>query len=308
MLFQLKIQIIFIPGLTDSVLINSDKKIMDSLLEEKTSLPVTPVDFLPINGTDYIEWYVGNAKQAAHFYKTAFGFQSLAYAGPETGVRDRASYVLKQGKIRLVFTTALLPQGDIACHVFEHGDGVKVVALWVDDATSAFNETVKRGARAYLNPVREEDADGYVIRSGIYTYGETVHIFIERKNYHGAFLPGYVLQESDFRPETTGLEYIDHVVGNVNWHQMNRWVNFYGTVMGFHQLVSFDDADISTEYTALMSKVMTNGNDRIKFPINEPAEGKKKSQIEEYLEYYRGEGVQHLAIATANIVETVTKL
>ena len=308
MQFQLKIQIIFIPGLPDSVLINSNKKIMDSLLEEKTSLPATPIDFLPINGTDYIEWYVGNAKQAAHFYKTAFGFQSLAYAGPETGLRDRASYVLQQGKIRLVFTTALLPQGDIACHVFEHGDGVKVVALWVDDATSAFNETTARGARAYLHPVREEDADGYVIRSGIYTYGETVHIFIERTNYHGPFLPGYVLQESDYKPETIGLEYIDHVVGNVNWHQMNRWVNFYGTVMGFHQLVSFDDADISTEYTALMSKVMTNGNDRIKFPINEPAEGKKKSQIEEYLEYYRGEGVQHLAIATFNIVETVTKL
>ena len=281
---------------------------MNTILEENIAGQTAVVDFLPINGTDYIEWYVGNAKQAAHYYKTAFGFQTLAYAGPETGVRDRASYVLQQGKIRLVLTTALLPQGDIACHVFEHGDGVKVVALWVDDATNAFRETVARGARPYLQPVREEDADGYVVRSGIYTYGETVHIFVERTNYHGAFLPGYVRQASPYMPSETGLEYIDHVVGNVNWHQMNRWVNFYGTVMGFHQLVSFDDADISTEYTALMSKVMSNGNDRIKFPINEPAEGKKKSQIEEYLEYYRGEGVQHLAIATRNIVETVTQL
>ncbi len=281
---------------------------MESIIEEKIPAQAVAVDFLPINGTDYIEWYVGNAKQAAHYFKTAFGFQTLAYAGPETGVRDRASYVLKQGKIRLIFTTALLPQGDIACHVFEHGDGVKAVALWVEDATSAWQETTSRGARSYMAPVREEDEHGYVIRSGIYIYGETVHIFVERKNYHGTFLPGYQPQHSDYNPSDTGLEYIDHVVGNVNWFQMSRWVDFYGTVMGFHQLVSFDDNDISTEYTALMSKVMTNGNDRIKFPINEPAQGKKKSQIEEYLDYYRGEGVQHLAIATLDIIQTVTEL
>ena len=265
-------------------------------------------DILPIIGTDYIEWYVGNAKQAAYYYKTAFGFQSIAYAGPETGIRDRASYVLQQNKIRFVFTTPLLPQGDIACHVFEHGDGVKVIALWVEDATKAFEDTIARGARPYLQPIKEEDEYGWVIRSGIFTYGETVHIFVERKNYNGLFLPGFVNHNPDYQPSNTGLLHIDHVVGNVNWHQMNRWVKFYGEVMGFHQLVSFDEKDISTEYSALMSKVMSNGNDRIKFPINEPAEGRKKSQIEEYLEYYRGEGVQHLAIATHSIIDTVSDL
>jgi len=265
-------------------------------------------DFLPINGTDYIEWYVGNAKQAAHYYKSAFGFQSVAYAGPETGVRDRASYVVQQNKIRFVFTTAILPQGEIACHVFEHGDGVKVIALWVDDATAAYTETMSRGARSYLKPEKIEDEYGSVVRSGIYTYGETVHVFIERSNYKGVFMPGYEPYKSSFVTAETGLHYIDHVVGNVNWFQMNRWVEFYGKVMGFRQLVSFDDQDISTEYTALMSKVMANGNDRIKFPINEPAQGSKKSQIEEYLEFYRGEGVQHLAIATKDIVGTVREL
>jgi 4-hydroxyphenylpyruvate dioxygenase len=265
-------------------------------------------DFLPINGTDYVEFYVGNAKQAAHYYKSAFGFKSLAYAGPETGIRDRASYVLQQGKIRLVLTTPLSPESEIARHVHEHGDGVKVIALWVDDAEKAFNETVKRGARPFMEPVTEKDEFGEVKRSGIHTYGETVHIFVERNKYNGPFLPGYKAHKTHYNPEPLGLEYVDHMVGNVGWNQMNKWVNFYAQVMGFSQIVSFDDKDISTEYTALMSKVMSNGNGRIKFPINEPAEGKKKSQIEEYLDFYRGEGVQHIAIATNNILETVKNL
>ncbi|RPE05844.1 4-hydroxyphenylpyruvate dioxygenase [Chitinophaga lutea] len=265
-------------------------------------------DFLPLNGTDYVEFYVGNAKQAAHFYKTAFGFQSLAYAGPETGVKDRASYVLVQNKLRFVLTTPLRPGNDIARHIDAHGDGVKVLAIWVDDARLAFEETVKRGAKPYMEPVVEKDEHGEVVRSGIHTYGDTVHIFVERKNYKGLFLPGYREWKSSYNPEETGLQYVDHCVGNVGWNEMNTWVDFYARTMGFHNLVSFDDKDISTEYSALMSKVMSNGNGRIKFPINEPAEGKKKSQIEEYLEYYGAPGVQHVAIATNDIVHTVSEL
>jgi 4-hydroxyphenylpyruvate dioxygenase len=265
-------------------------------------------DFLPLNGTDYVELYVGNAKQSAHYYKTAFGFQTVAYAGLETGVKDRASYVLQQGKIRLVLTTPLEPGGPINEHIVKHGDGVKVVALWVDDATKAWEETTARGARSFMKPTREEDAHGHVMRSGIHTYGETIHIFVERSGYQGPFLPGYKAMESDYNPAPTGLKYIDHMVGNVGWGEMNKWVDFYARVMGFAQLISFDDKDISTDYTALMSKVMSNGNGRIKFPINEPAEGKKKSQIEEYIDFYQGAGVQHIALATDNIIETVTDL
>jgi 4-hydroxyphenylpyruvate dioxygenase len=266
------------------------------------------IDFLPLNGTDYVEFYVGNAKQAAHFYKTAFGFQSLAYAGPETGVRDRASYVLKQDKIRLVLTTPLHSDHPISEHLKKHGDGVKVLALWVDDAYDAFEQTTSRGAVPYQQPQTMKDENGEVRTSGIKLYGETAHIFVERKNYKGIFLPGYVEWKSDYNPTPTGLLYVDHCVGNVGWHKMNDWVSFYEEVMGFKNILTFDDKMISTEYSALMSKVMSNGNGYVKFPINEPAEGKKKSQIEEYLEFYEDEGVQHLALATGNIVETVTEL
>ncbi|MDL5046325.1 4-hydroxyphenylpyruvate dioxygenase [Oscillatoria amoena NRMC-F 0135] len=277
---------------------------------ERTALQdtVTDVDFLPLNGTDYVEFYVGNAKQAAHYYKTAFGFQSHAYAGPETGVRDRASYVLVQNKLRFVFTTPLQPDGAIAEHIFKHGDGVKVLALWVDDARSAWEETTKRGAKSYMEPVVEKDEHGEVVRAGIHTYGDTVHIFVERKNYNGLFMPGFREWKTNYNPTETGLLYVDHCVGNVGWNEMNTWVDFYARIMGFQQILSFDDKDISTEYSALMSKVMSNGNGRIKFPINEPAEGKKKSQVEEYLDFYKGQGVQHVAIATNNIIETVTDL
>ena len=265
-------------------------------------------DFLPLNGTDYVELYVGNAKQAAHYYKTAFGFQSLAYSGLETGVKDRVSYVLAQDKIRLVLTTPLGPGGEINKHLNEHGDGVKVIALWVDDAYKSFEETTNRGAKAYLEPKTISDENGEVRLSGIHTYGETVHVFVERKNYNGVFMPGFVEWKSSYNPEPVGLKFIDHMVGNVGWGEMNEWVDFYAKVMGFAQLISFDDKDISTEYTALMSKVMSNGNGRIKFPINEPAEGKRKSQIEEYIDFYKGAGVQHVAIATDNIIETIKKL
>ena len=265
-------------------------------------------DFLPLLGTDYVELYVGNAKQSALYYKTAFGFQSEAYAGLETGLKDRVSYVLKQDKIRLVLTTPLTSDSPINEHLQKHGDGVKVIALWVEDATKAFEETTKRGARPFMEPTVEEDEHGQVIRSGIYTYGETVHIFVERKNYQGIFLPGFRKWESHYNPEPTGLKFIDHMVGNVDWNEMNTWCEFYKKVMGFAQIISFDDNDISTEYTALMSKVMSNGNGRIKFPINEPAEGKKKSQIEEYIDFYNGAGVQHIAVATNDIVATVSAM
>lgn len=265
-------------------------------------------DFLPINGTDYVELYVGNAKQAAHFYKTAFGFQDLAYAGLETGVRDRVSYVLVQDKIRLVLTSPFDPESEISHHIRKHGDGVKVIALWVDDATKSFEETVKRGARPFLQPTKFRDDNGEVVQSGIHTYGETIHIFVERKNYTGVFLPGYEKLVTEYHPTPTGLKYIDHMVGNVELGSMNKWASFYTDVMGFANLVTFDDKDISTEYTALMSKVMTNGNGRIKFPINEPAMGKKKSQVEEYLDFYHGPGCQHIAVATDDIVFTISEM
>lgn len=265
-------------------------------------------DFLPLNGTDYVEFYVGNAKQAAHYYKTAFGFQSLAYKGLETGNKDYASYVIEQDKIRIVLTTPLNSKSPINEHLKKHGDAIKVVALWVDDATKSFEETTRRGAKPFMIPTKEEDENGYVIRSGIYTYGETVHLFVERKNYNGVFLPGYSAWKSDYNPTSTGLKYVDHMVGNVGWNEMDTWVDYYEKIMGFVNLLTFDDKAISTEYSALMSKVMSNGNGRIKFPINEPAEGKKKSQIEEYITFYEGQGVQHLAMATDNIIETVTTL
>ena len=265
-------------------------------------------DFLPLLGTDYVEFYVGNAKQAAHFYKTAFGFQSYAYAGLETGMKDRVSYVLKQDKIRLVLTTALNSESPIGEHVKKHGDGVKIIALWVDDARSAYEETVKRGAKSYQEPIVSKDEHGEVVTSGIYTYGETVHLFVERKNYSGNFLPGFVKWESDYNPEPSGLKFIDHMVGNVGWGEMNTWVKWYEDVMGFVNFLSFDDKQINTEYSALMSKVMSNGNGRIKFPINEPAKGKKRSQIEEYLDFYDGAGVQHIAVATDDIIHTVSQL
>lgn len=265
-------------------------------------------DFLPLLGTDYVELYVGNAKQAAHYYMSAWGFQPLAYAGLETGLKDRVSYVLQQGKIRLMLTSSLRPGGDINKHIDAHGDGVKVIALWVDDARYSYIETVKRGAESYLEPRIKKDHEGEVLLSGIHIYGETVHVFVERKNYKGVFLPGFKPWNPQYAPSGTGLKYIDHMVGNVGWNEMDTWCRFYADVMGFAQLVSFDDKDISTEYTALMSKVMSNGNGRIKFPINEPAKGKKKSQIEEYIEFYNGAGVQHMALATDNIIETVDSL
>lgn len=265
-------------------------------------------DFLPLLGTDYVEFYVGNAKQAAHYYKTAFGFQSMAYAGLETGLRDRASYVLKQDKIRLVFTTALNSNSPIGEHVKKHGDGVKIIALWVDDARKSFEETTKRGAKPFMEPTVEKDEHGEVVRSGIYTYGETVHLFVERKNYKGTFLPGYREWKSDYNPTSVGLKFVDHMVGNVGWNEMNTWVKWYEEKMGFVNFLSFDDKQITTEYSALMSKVMSNGNGRIKFPINEPAEGKKKSQIEEYLDFYESPGVQHIAIATDDIIKTVSEM
>lgn len=270
--------------------------------------PISQTDFLPLQGTDYVEFYVGNAKQAAHFYKTAFGFQSLAYAGPETGIKDRVSYAVREHKLTFVFTTALKTDNEIAQHVYKHGDGIKFLALKVTDAADAWKQTTMRGGKSHTEPMVLEDADGKVVVSGIHTYGDTVHLFIERKDYQGVFLPGFKKWESAYNPADTGLLYVDHCVGNVGWNQMNKWVDFYEQVMGFRNILTFDDQDISTEYSALMSKVMSNGNGFVKFPINEPAEGKKKSQVEEYLEFYNGEGCQHVALATNNIVQTVTEL
>lgn len=265
-------------------------------------------DFMPLKGTDYLELYVSNAKQAAHFYKSAMGFQGLAYAGLETGLHDRESYVVVQDKIRLVLTSPLKSGTPIGKHIDQHGDGVKVIALWVDDAIAAYEEAIYRGARSYLEPVVEHDEFGQVTRSGIYTYGEVVHIFVERNEYDGVFLPGYKKWETHYHPVSVGLKYVDHMVGNVALGQMDRWVAFYEKVMGFKQIISFDDKEISTKYTALMSKVMSSGNGRIKFPINEPAPGLKKSQVEEYLDFYEGEGVQHIALATDDIIQTVRAL
>jgi 4-hydroxyphenylpyruvate dioxygenase len=265
-------------------------------------------DFLPLLGTDHVELYVGNAKQAAYYYMAAWGFQPLAFAGLETGQKDKVSYVVHQDKIKLVLTSPLKPGGEINKHIESHGDGVKAIALWVDDASKSHHETTSRGAESYFEPKTINDEEGKVVLSGIHTYGETVHVFVERKNYKGVFMPGYRAWNPFFKAADVGLKYIDHIVGNVGWNEMNKWCEFYAKIMGFAQLVSFDDKDISTEYTALMSKVMSNGNGRIKFPINEPADGRKKSQIEEYIEFYNGAGVQHMALSTDNIIETVTAL
>lgn len=265
-------------------------------------------DFLPINGTDYVEFYVGNAKQAAHFYKTAMGFQSLAYCGLETGNKEYCSYVVVQDKIRLIFTTPFNPDSEISHHIRRHGDGVKAIALWVDDARSAYKETTSRGAVSVMEPTVFTDENGEVVKASIKTYGDTIHTFVERKNYKGVFMPGFVSWTSEYNPAPMGLKYIDHMVGNVELGAMNTWSSFYENVMGFANLITFDDKDISTQYTALMSKVMTNGNGRIKFPINEPAKGIKKSQVEEYLDFYGGAGCQHIAVATDDIVHTVSEM
>jgi 4-hydroxyphenylpyruvate dioxygenase len=289
------------------------EKIKKDMSTDTTSLKLEKVvpqaeDFLPLLGTDFVELYVGNAKQASMYYQHCWGFQPVAYRGLETGSKDAVSYVLRQDKITIILTSPLNQDGPINEHINKHGDGVKVVALWVDDATKSYEETTKRGAESYMEPVTRKDDNGQVVFSGIHTYGETVHVFVERKDYNGPFLPGYRAWKPEFSVPDVGLKFIDHMVGNVGWNEMNKWCEFYGKVMGFAQLVSFDDKDISTEYTALMSKVMSNGNGRIKFPINEPAEGRKKSQIEEYIDFYNGAGVQHIALSTDNIIESVTAL
>jgi 4-hydroxyphenylpyruvate dioxygenase len=273
-----------------------------------TTMNESMIDFLPLNGTDHIEFYCGNAKQSAYYYINAFGFELVAYAGPETGVKDRASYVIKQNKVVLILTTSLDPNSEISEHVKKHGDGVKVLALWVDDATKSYEETVKRGAIGVDQPTITKDEFGEVVISSIKTYGETIHKFVERKNYKGVFMPGFVKKETTYKSTSVGLKYVDHCVGNVELGKMDEWVKFYEEVMGFKLLLTFDDKDISTEYSALMSKVVSNGNGYVKFPINEPADGKKKSQIEEYLDFYHSAGVQHIAIETDNIISTVAEL
>jgi 4-hydroxyphenylpyruvate dioxygenase len=275
---------------------------------KRKKAPAAQEDFLPLEGTDHIEFYVGNAKQAAHFYQGALGFQPVAYSGPETGVRERASYVVRQNKITFVLTTPLRAKHAFADHIFQHGDGVRAIALKVKDATSAWEATTRRGGKSFMEPKTLKDEHGKIVLSGIHTYGEVVHVFVERDDYTGPFMPTFVKWEPAFRATETGLQYVDHCVGNVGWNQMNPWVKFYEEVMGFRNILTFDDKDISTEYSALMSKVMSNGNGFVKFPINEPAEGKKKSQVEEYLDFYDGEGVQHIAMATNNIIETVNAL
>jgi len=268
----------------------------------------TAHDTFPINGTDFIEFYVGNARQSSHYYRTTFGFELVGYRGPETGVRDRASYLLVQDKLVFVFTTPLQPTGEIAEHVLKHGDGVKDIAFWVDDARDAYAKAIERGAVSAYEPRVLKDDNGEVVIAGIRTYGDTIHSIVERRGYRGLFLPGFVAASSPYKPTSVGLKYVDHCVGNVELGKMNEWVGFYSRVLGFHNLLTFDDKDISTEYSSLMSKVMSNGNGRIKFPINEPAAGKKKSQIEEYLDFYGGPGVQHIAIATDDIIGTVRAL
>ena len=265
-------------------------------------------DVFPINGTDYIEFWVGNARQASHYYRTAFGFQLVAYRGPETGTRDRASYLMEQGKIRLILTTPLGADGQIADHISRHGDGVRDLALWVDDARDAWKLATERGAKSVREPEVLKDDDGEIVIAAIQTYGDTIHTLVERSGYRGIFMPGFRALTPLYQPKPVGLKYVDHCVGNVELGAMNKWVKFYEDVMGFRNLISFDDKDISTEYSSLMSKVVTNGNERIKFPINEPAQGRKKSQIDEYLEFYRGPGVQHMALATDDIIHTVTEL
>lgn len=280
---------------------------MDTLVKDHVQ-PAATKELMPINGVDYIEVFTSNAKQSAYFLKSAMGFQSFAYSGLETGKKDYESFVVAQGKIRIILSSPLHSGTEMGKHIDQRGDGVKVMAMWVDDATLAFNEAVSRGAKPFMEPTAESDENGTVIRSGIHTYGDTVHIFVERKDYEGLFLPGFKAWKTAYNPSPTGLKYIDHMVGNVELGQMNEWVKFYEEVMGFQQILSFDDKDISTEYTALMSKVMSNGNGRIKFPINEPAQGLKKSQVEEYLDFYEGAGVQHVAVATDDIIETVSQM
>jgi 4-hydroxyphenylpyruvate dioxygenase len=294
----------------DSTSHDGAKMVTEAFMLETLVHPTSAThDFLPLNGTDYVEFYVGNARQSAHFYRSAFGFRLAAYRGPETGTRDRASYLLVQNKIRFVLTTPMKSDHPIAAHIRAHGDGVRDIALWVDDAEAAWRETTERGARGIHPPETERDETGVVRTSAIATYGDTIHTFVERKNYSGVFLPGFVTVETeDVVARPAGLQHIDHMVGNVGWGEMNRWVDFYRDAMGFKMFRHFDDRDISTEYSALMSKVMSNGNERVKFPINEPAEGKRKSQIEEYLDFYGGPGVQHIAMATNHIIDTVSKL
>jgi 4-hydroxyphenylpyruvate dioxygenase len=263
---------------------------------------------LPLKGTDYVEFYVGNAKQAAHYYQSAFGFQPVAYAGLETGMKDRTSYVLRQDKITFVLTAAMTPDSPIAVHHKLHGDGVKVIALWVDDAVAVYKEAVARGAKSYQEPQTLTDDDGEVITAGVYTYGETVHMFVQRDKYKGTFMPGFIPWNPSYKPEDTGLLFVDHIVGNVNWDEMDKVAAYYRDVFGFEQLISFDDKDISTQYTALKSKVMSNDNFMVKFPINEPAHGLKKSQIEEFLDFYVGPGPQHVAMATNDIAATIASL
>ncbi|HEX2636335.1 MAG TPA: 4-hydroxyphenylpyruvate dioxygenase [Gemmatimonadales bacterium] len=280
---------------------------------ETLAAPATTGDTFPINGTDYIEFWVGNAKQASHYYRAAFGFQLVGYRGPETGVRDRASYLLQQDKIRFVLTTPIRPDLSdearvVADHIYRHGDGVRDLALWVDDARDAYDKAIERGAVSVQEPTVLRDDDGEIVIAAIRTYGETIHSLVERRGYRGLFMPGFRAVRPHYQPEPVGLKYVDHCVGNVELGRMNVWVQFYADVMGFRNLLTFDDKDISTEYSSLMSKVMANGNDRIKFPINEPAAGKKKSQIDEYLEFYQGPGVQHMALATDDIIGTVTAL
>jgi 4-hydroxyphenylpyruvate dioxygenase len=278
----------------------------DTLVPEA---PITAEDFLPLNGTDYVEFFVGNSRQAAYYYQAAFGFEIVGYRGLETGTKDSTSFLVQQDKIRFVFTSGMDRHSVIGQHVLRHGDGIRDIALWVDDATYSFEETVRRGAKPVREPFTIEDEHGVVIMASIATYGETIHTFVERKNYKGLFMPGFkAWSNPHWKADPIGLKYVDHCVGNVELGEMNTYVDYYADVMGFRNLVSFDDSDISTEYTALMSKVMASGNDRIKFPINEPAKGKKKSQIEEYLEFYDGPGVQHVAMATDDILKTVTEL
>lgn len=280
---------------------------MDTITEKEQSTKQSE-DFMPIMGTDYVEIYTSNARQAAYFYQTAFGFRPVAYCGLETGVRDRESFVVQQDKIRFVLTSPLKSGTEVGAHIDKHGDGVRVIALWVDDAAYAYETAVERGAESYMEPKEESDEHGKVVRSGIKIYGDTVHIFVERKDYNGVFLPGYEPWDSGLEIKPIGLKYVDHMVGNVELGKMNYWVKFYEDVLGFRQMLSFDDKDISTKYTALMSKVMSNGNGRIKFPINEPAKGAKKSQVEEYLDFYEGPGVQHVAVATDDIIDTISEL
>lgn len=281
---------------------------MDTLTKAAPTTQTQTIDTFPINGTDHLEFYVGNAKQSALYYQAAFGFEWVAYMGPETGVRDRVSYVLQQNKIRLVLTSALTPDHEIARHVAQHGDGVKVLALWVDNAAEAYHTALERGAESAYAPKVLTNEHGKVVMAAIKTYGDTIHALVERTQYNGPFLPGYEARKSVYPVKSVGLQFVDHCVGNVELGAMNKWVKFYEDVMGFKLLITFDDKDISTEYSALMSKVVSNGNGYIKFPINEPAHGKKKSQIEEYLDFYRSAGVQHIAVATNDIIATVSQL